>query len=323
MHQSYALAPIAPRERFEYFASLVDEVFCPMRCKPRGAPEKFAARLESTDLGSIALARVSTSPVTVTRRFTDVARIADPPYLVKFQLCGESRWSQRGREVHLRPGDFVIASTAEPYRLEFMGPYDMPVLAVPGSVMRELTSDPERFLGWRMPAEDASCGLLSSFVAGVVSRLPRLPAPMAERVETNILDLLGGVLKAHDGTDPARTPEEQIRQIKRFIARVLRDRNLGPAMVARAFGFSTRYIHKLFAREELTLNRYIRAERLKACRHMLADPRFTHLSITEIALYWGFYDLPHMSRCFRESFGVAPKDFRVGEESPVHLSRDS
>ncbi|MEX2126126.1 MAG: helix-turn-helix domain-containing protein [Woeseia sp.] len=312
MHQSYAITPVAPRERFDYFANLVDEVFCPMRCEPRCAPEKFTARLERTDLGSVSLARVSTSPITVTRRFTDVARIADPPYLVKFQLRGESRWSQRGREVHLRPGDFVIASTAEPYRLEFIGPYDMPVLAVPGPVMRELTRDPEQFLGWRMPAEDASCGLLSSFVAEVVSRLARLPAPMAERVETNILDLLGGVLKAHDAGATARSRGEQIRQIKRFVARVLRDRNLGPAMVAHAFGVSTRYVHKLFAGEALTLNRYIRAERLIACRRMLADPAFAKLSITEIALHWGFYDLPHMSRCFRESFGVAPKEFRSG-----------
>lgn len=311
MHQSYALTPVAPRERFEYFSSLVDTVFCPMRCEPRGAPERFAARLENADLGSISLARVSTSPIIVTRRFADVARIADPPYLVKFQLRGESRWSQRGREVHLRPGDFVIASTAEPYRLEFIGPYDMPVLAVPGPVMRELTTDPERFLGCRMPAEDASCGLLSSFVAGAIPRLARLPGPMAERVESNILDLLGAVLSAHGGAPMTRTRADQVRQIKRFVRRALRDRNLGPAMVAQAFGVSTRHIHKLFAGEELTLNRYIRAERLAACRRMLEDPAFADASITDIALHWGFYDLPHMSRCFRESFGMAPKEVRL------------
>lgn len=311
MHQSFALTTVAPHERFDYFAHLVDEVFCPMRCEPRGDTEKFSARLETTDLGSMALARVSTSPVIVTRRFSDVARIPDPPYLVKFQLSGESRWSQRGREVHLRPGDFVIASTAEPYRLEFIGPYDMPVLAVPGIVMRELTMDPERFLGRRMPAEDACCGLLSSFVAGVVSRLARLPPQMAERVETNILDLLGGVLKSHDESAAISSRDHQIQQMKRFVSRTLRDRNLGPEMIAQAFGVSTRYVHKLFAGEALTLNRHIRAERLEACRRMLADPAFAGVSITEIALHWGFYDLPHMSRCFRNAFGVAPREFRA------------
>jgi AraC-like DNA-binding protein len=310
MHQAYPLTVVPPRDRFEYFSSVVDEVFCPMRCEPHGGNEDFFARLENTELGNVGLARVSTAPVTVTRRFADVARIPDPPYLVKFQLKGECRWSQRGREVHLRPGDFVIASTAEPYRLEFIGAYDMPVLTVPRQVMHSLTSDPERFLGWRMPAEDVSCGLLSSFVANLVPRLARLPASMAECAESNLLDLLGGVLNAHGAAPVPRTPEEQAGQIKRFVGRLLRERNLGPEMVARAFGVSTRYVHKLFAHEELTLNRYIRAERLEACRRMLADPECADMSITEIALHWGFYDLPHMSRCFRESFGVAPKEYR-------------
>lgn len=310
MHQAYPLTVVPARERFEYFSSVIEELFCPMRCEPHGDRDGFSARLENADLGNVGLARVSTTPVTVTRRFVDVAGIAEPPYLVKFQLRGECRWSQRGREVHLRPGDFVIASTAEPYRLEFIGPYDMPVLTVPRNVMRELTSDPERFLGWRMPAEDASCGLLSSFVANLVPRLARLPKPMAEKAESNLLDLLGGVLNAHGAAAVARTREQQVGQIKRFVGRSLRERNLGPDMVARAFGVSTRYVHKLFAGEELTLNRYIRAERLEACRRMLADPAHADLSITEIALHWGFYDLPHMSRCFRESFGVAPKEYR-------------
>lgn len=311
MHQAYPLTVVPPRDRFEYFSSVIDDLFCPMRCEPHGDPDAFSARLEKAELGSVGLARVSTTPVTVTRRLVDVARIPEPPYLVKFQLKGECRWSQRGREVHLRPGDFVIVSTAEPYRLEFIGAYDMPVLTVPQQVMHELTPDPERFLGWRMPAEDASCGLLSSFVANLVPRLARLPKPMAERAEANLLDLLGGVLNARGGTAVvARTKEQQVSRIKRFVGRALRERNLGPEMVASAFGVSTRYVHKLFAGEELTLNRYIRAERLEACRRMLADPAFADMSITEIAMYWGFYDLPHMSRCFRESFHVAPKEYR-------------
>ena len=60
---------------------------------------------------------------------------------------GESLWSQRGRDVHVRPGDFVVCSTAEPYALRFRGPYDMPVLVIPQSTMRQLTPDPDQFLG--------------------------------------------------------------------------------------------------------------------------------------------------------------------------------
>ena len=310
MYQSFPIGTVRQAERFDYFRSVIDDVFCPMQCAPMGSAAQFAARLDAAELGDMRLARISTSPLAVTRRPRDIARIKDPPYLLKFQIQGEARWSQRGREVHLHPGDFVIASTAEPYRLDLVAPYEMLVLAVPGMTMRRLTADPEQFLGRHMSAEDAACGLLSSFVAQAARRLPRLPDAMIERVHTNVLDLLGGVLDTHGASAADRSPEAQLRRIKRFIAQNLRLRHLGPQMIARNFCISTRYLHKLFASEELTVTRLVRTERLEACRRALSDPVYAEMSITDIALHWGFYDLPHMTRCFRETFGLTPREFR-------------
>jgi AraC-like DNA-binding protein len=81
-------------------------------------------------------------------------------------------------------------------------------------------------------------------------------------------------------------------------------------MIARNFGISTRYLHKLFANEEHTVTRLIRAERLEACHRALSHANYAEVSITDIALQWGFYDLPHMTRCFRETYGITPKEFR-------------
>lgn len=315
MYQSYPLTEVPQREKFDHFAGLVDEVFCPMQCQPH--PENagsFDARIEATDLGNIKLARVCTTPVLVRRRKQDIGQMCDAPYLIKFQLQGEAFWSQRNKDVHLRPGDFVICSTSEPYTLRFDGLYQMPVLAVAEPVMRRLTPDPDQFLGRRMPRDDAACSLLSSFVAQVVQRLPTLPEPMIERVETNILNLLGGVLSTHGRTAAQAqvSRDQHIRNIKGFIADNLRNRRLGPAMIAQAFCVSTRYVHKVFAEESLTLNRYIQSTRLDACYHSLIDPKLAHLSITDIALYWGFYDLPHMTRCFKKTYGATPKGVRCG-----------
>lgn len=323
MYQSYPVMEFRQRDRLDYWKSLVDDVFCPMHCEARTPADDFSAALETTNLGSVTLARVSTSPVTVSRCAHNIARIDSPPYLVKFQLMGESLWTQRGREVHLRPGDFVIGSTAEPYRLEFIGPYEMPVLAVPAPTMNRLTVDPDRFLGRRMSGTDACCGLLSSFVAQVVPRMAHLPERMAERVETNILDLLGGVLSAHAASPAAPSPTELLAQIKAFIARHLHDRRLGPTMIAHTFGISTRYVHVLFVGEPLTLTRYIRSLRIEECRRSLANPACRGLTITDIALHWGFYDLSHMTRCFRATYGVTPRDFRLGTAADQYRSTSS
>ena len=189
--------------------------------------------------------------------------------------------------------------------------------------MRQLTSDPDQFLGRRMAGDDVACGLLSSFVAQVVQRMSSLPEPMVERIETNILDLLGGVLNAHaQDAATVTTRENRVGRMKAFIRDNLRDRRLGPTRVANAFGVSTRYVHKVFAAEAQTVNRYIQSMRLKACYQSLTDPRFARRSITDIAVYWGFYDLPHMTRCFKKAFGEPPRAVRAryleGRVPPAH-----
>jgi AraC-like DNA-binding protein len=306
MYQSYPIAARLPHERFDVFRQIVDNVFCPMQIEvDRAARGSFEATIEAADLGNVHVVRVSTTPVAVRRRAQDIARIDDPPYLVKFQLKGESFWSQRGREVHAREGDFIICSTAEPYSLTFRGPYEMPVLVVPQSVMRRLTPDPDRFLGVRMSGEDADCGLLSSFVGQVVARMNKLPEQMARRLEGNVLDLLGGVLAAR-AHRRSMTRSQQVAQIKAYIADHLRDHRLTPAVIAHAFSVSTRHVHALFEPEGISVGRYIRSLRVAGCRRTLENTVSAQWSLTDIALSWGFYDLSHMTRCFREEFGAPP-----------------
>ena len=314
MYQSYALAKTPRKERFDRFVDVVDDLFSPSLCERSTRHTKFRARIDAADLGDVKIASISTSALRVHRRPQDIAQISSAPFLVKFQLAGESLFSQRGNDAHLRPGDFVIGSAAEPYQLQFDGPYQMSVLAVAEATMQRMMRNPEDILGKRMPASDPCCSLLSSFVANVVEKMPELPVQMAKRVETNILDLLGGVIGAHtDKLHTQRKPAlEQLRNVKGYIQDNLRNRRLGPAMIAEALGVSTRYVHKLFASEPTTLARYIRALRLERCHEMLLDEAHQSMSITEIALHWGFYDLSHMTRAFSERFGIAPSGLRLG-----------
>jgi AraC family transcriptional activator of tynA and feaB len=309
VYTTYPLASYAPRQRFDAFKGLVDDVFCPMALEAnRDARESFNAHVDGIALGKLQLVRVSTSPIRVARRSEDIARIPDPPFLVKFQVKGDCLWQQRGREVLMRPGDFVIASTAEPYKMQFFGDYATPVLVVAESIMRRLTPHPEQFLGVRMPGEEADCGLLSSFVAQIAARMHKLPVQMVHRVEANVLDLLGAVLGARASVHNV-SHTQMLAQIKAYINSHLHDRELGPVMLARAFAISTRQVHALFEAETMTVGRYIRAQRVAACRRTLEDSTLGTVSLTEVALQWGFYDLSHMTRCFREEYGEPPRRF--------------
>jgi AraC family transcriptional regulator, positive regulator of tynA and feaB len=309
MYRSFPVTAVPERERFGYFCAVVDDVFCPMQLQARGRScDYFRGCVEATDIGSVRLAKVSASPCEVTRFAGDVARLSEAPYLVKFQMKGESHWSQRNKTVHLTPGDFVIASMAEPYSLQLFDDFEMPVLALTSRTMHTLTRDPDQFLGVRMAAEEADCGLLSSFVSQVVARISRLQEPMISRVEANILDLLGGVLSARNAHGAVSTAQ-LLGQVKAYIGNHLHDQRLGPAMIAAAFTVSKRHIHSLFAADGMSLGRYVRSRRLDASRRMITDN--PGMSLTDVALGCGFYDLSHMSRCFRQQYDVTPRDFRA------------
>jgi AraC family transcriptional activator of tynA and feaB len=310
MYDAYPIALQPRTQRFEFFQDVVDRVFCPMHIQPGAlCGQAFAGTVDVADLNRVRLAHVATSACTVKRRAEDIARLAIPGYLVKFQLAGRAVWTQRGREVHLRPGDFVICSTAEPYSLRFLEDYSMPVLALSEERMRDLAPDPDQFLGVRMRGEDPDCGLLCNFVAQVVARMSQLRDPMLARAEVTILDLLGTILAAR-AQPKLMSTTQQLQRIKVFVQKHLRDNRLSPAMIAAAFDISVRYVHALFREEPMTIGRYIRTLRLDGCRRALENDHSDTASLTELALHWGFYDLSHMSRCFREEFDLTPREFR-------------
>ena len=96
-----------------------------------------------------------------------------------------------------------------------------------------------------------------------------------------------------------------------FVDSHIEDAALSPAHVARALGISVGYLHRLFQSVEASVSGYIRERRLARCREDLASALHAGEHITEIALRWGFTDLPHFSRAFRLQFGLTPRDYRA------------
>jgi AraC-like DNA-binding protein len=101
------------------------------------------------------------------------------------------------------------------------------------------------------------------------------------------------------------------QQICAFVARNLDNSDLSVATVADALGCTKRHAHRLFCGNGITLRDYINEQRLQRCQADLADPRNDHLSITHIALGWGYSSSAYFSSAFRRRFGVAPRSYRA------------
>ncbi len=301
-------------DQFETWNHAVCKTFSPVACEmANGLSADFGGFLAANRLETMHLAQVKSAPLDVYRRKSHIAMESDDFYLVKFQVEGTGIFSQRDREATLMPGDFVLASTTEPYQLKFPKHYGQAVLAIPHHILQDQLRDPEQYLGQRMAADQGSNGLLSQLVLSLLQRIDSFDTALLQRLEANILDLLVTSLSFNVAAPQRldRSPrDEYMYRVKNFIYKNLTDPKLSPDMIALAHGISTRYLHMLFQPEDISLGRYIQMQRLEACRNCLEDSEMNSFSATEIAFRWGFNDASHFGRCFKAQFGDSPSQYR-------------
>jgi AraC-like DNA-binding protein len=93
------------------------------------------------------------------------------------------------------------------------------------------------------------------------------------------------------------------------LSSVIADPALCPAKVVAHFGVSVRYLHKVLEEGSRSFGRLSLERRLERCAKDFARADADPGTITEIALRWGFNDMSHFSRTFRQRFGKTPRDY--------------
>jgi AraC-like DNA-binding protein len=149
------------------------------------------------------------------------------------------------------------------------------------------------------------CGAAAGLADGSIARND---TGLAEHV----IDLVRRLYLDVDASQSNRphSQAELLLHAQAYIDANLGNPNLNPEQVARACFISTRYLHRVFARQGLSVCDWIRSERLERCRTDLQDPAYADLSISAIASRWGLPSAPHFSRLFRVAYGCSPREFR-------------
>lgn len=88
----------------------------------------------------------------------------------------------------------------------------------------------------------------------------------------------------------------------------LREPGFGPEQLATALGLSPRQVHRMLVASDTTPARLILGERLDAARRDVRGR--PDLSLTDIAMRWGFASPSHFARAHRRVHGVAPSELR-------------
>jgi len=131
-----------------------------------------------------------------------------------------------------------------------------------------------------------------------------------------LLDMV--CLAVEGGVDSAPTGQRASVEaaIRRHIREHASDRDLDVVGIARALGWSARYVQQVLQAAGTTSRDLIRHERLNVARTRLASASWTTYSIAEIAHASGFGSHASFATAFRAEFGMTPREARRnGQES--------
>ena len=277
----------------------------------------FSGKLRAAQLGDFAVTELTAGRHRV-RMEKDAARRTDGVMLkIVAPWAGFACVEQGGRSALVRPGQWTIYDTTMPYVIVNPSAVRHLILVLPREnlTMRGLAIDD--LLSRPLSSDSLMAGQALGLMRGAFSGADRLDgealATTVAQMGTSIYDALvelAGDVRAGK-TTPAKA---QLRKrIARYVGDHLGDSDLSALTIAEALQCSRRYLHNAFGGGEDTLFRYILRQRLEACMNELrqsAAPTRTERSITEIALRWGFNNLSHFSREFRNYCGVSPRGFR-------------
>jgi AraC family transcriptional activator of tynA and feaB len=230
--------------------------------------------------------------------------------LVSIHREGEVRVSQSDRDARIRPGDIFIIDPSRPFEIE-TGAIDTYSIYLPRAQLQDLAPELESATARAISSASGSGAVFRALLEGVFAAAPGLEDTAADRLADSFPPVLAAAIaNVPGGASPAQLKLSHRQRIRSFAREHLHDPDLDIDRIARGVNLSQRYVHELFCDQPTTLMRWIWAERIERCREDLARPALMGRPIGEIAYTWGFGDLAHFSRAFRERYGQPPRAFR-------------
>lgn len=292
----------------EEWRTLIAKAFLPMTAEslPRN---DFAGRIDAIDAGDFSVARVTSMPQTISRSALACRHTPADMIKVLIQRKGAHHIDQSGRRAVAPAGSLTAYNTDVPYTLALPQKFCADVIMVPRTRLTVAQNAVSELQKRPLTLDCGTAAILSSHVDQLLTRVGEISAESAIRMVNLTVEMLAVVLGNVAPAD--QPPETLLFTVQRWIKQHLGDECLHPTTIGAANGISVRHLHRLFAREGLTVSAYVRRERLRCVRAELRDPLRKHQTIRAIGARWGLADQAHLSRLFREEFGQAPSEWRM------------
>ncbi len=315
--QVFSTDQVAPHEREAYWKEAVFDAIANVDIACR-EPEAFSGRLGwlCMDLGDapLTLSEVAATPQVARRGARQIAREREPFIALVVQRKGTAVIDQAGRTELFGPGEICLIDGTDRYKLAFEEPFEHLVLRIPYERLAPMLPSGGQWRGRILHESSPLGGVLKAHISAVAAALDRIDPASRSPLLDSAVDLIALAFtdELRDFAGDATTVRRAlVLRAMQLIDKRLPDPRLSAHSLAGALGVSAGYLQHAFQSARTTVGGYIRQRRLERCRDDFADPLRVGEQIREIAMRWGFSDMPHFSRAFRQAFGLSPRQLRA------------
>jgi AraC-like DNA-binding protein len=231
--------------------------------------------------------------------------------------CAPEEMSRRLRHWQLGRAQLICPGSALPSEEAVSDPSIRGIVVIPAADLGLPPDVIQRAI--RMLPGSPVHGLLREHVAGLfrdADAITRLGG--AAMVGRATIELVRALLSSagHDPDANGDAWDQTLEaRLAAYIEEHLQDPGLGAGELARVHGISVRQLYKLWSSRETSLSQWITRRRLHAARADLgATVGNSHAKIAAVALQWGFVNVSHFSRRFRDVYGMSPREWQQARE---------
>jgi AraC-like DNA-binding protein len=320
------------RAAFDRWRYMVSCSFVPVDAQPTvldGPRGPFQGQVRCGDLAQVQVALVDSVAHSVRRTPRMIAAGGEDYSQLLLPVAGRTRVEHGDRLEALGPSDLMMIDCERAYQLDFAAAHRVLCFTFPRSLIQLAPEHVSSLAGTKLPVRDGVGALLVPFLLQLAHQTHAEEVRSPARLAGNMIDLLETLLveRSEHLLRMSEAPQRVLLlRIKSDIEARLSSSDLTPHGIAAAHHISTRYLHKLFESQGVTVSQWIKERRLEHCRRDLVDPALRRQTVAAIGARWGLRDAAHFSRLFKASFHTTPRGYRLAhaalEDEPAGLPHD-
>jgi AraC-like DNA-binding protein len=325
MMRYWSTGDLPPQDQFSYWREVLCQAFTPLDSdrseahKDTGPSEPgMSSWVRSARLTTVNAAEVSSRTQLITHGRREVARTSSEDLFVNLVIRGSSIVKQDGRSIEVTAGGFSIVDTTRTFEQEYREDpehreWRVISYRVPRQELAPLVLDPMQLTATAHQSANSGIARVAiSTMLSVWKDVEGFERPQADAAQSALTAL---VAAAAGGSHELRETNREVLDaslratINRYLLTHLGGQiDLSATRVAAHFGISVRKLHQIYHDGGESYARTVRTFRLEACARELESGNVT--SMTALAARWGFSDLSHLNRVFRNHYGCLPSSYR-------------